>query len=159
MVGSSTAVTLAREETAMQVGEIVSGAPYSIQDDEPVLRAAQEMRTHNVGALPVFKGDKLVGIITDRDITIGCVAGGHSPAQCRVVEHMTADPVCIAPGASLEDAMQQMGREQVRRLCVADGEKLLGIVSLGDLAVRMADSEALARTLAEISQPVRMPLA
>ncbi|HEY8490252.1 MAG TPA: CBS domain-containing protein [Dehalococcoidia bacterium] len=139
----------------MQVREIMTQNPYCVQAGENVQRAAQEMKTHNVGVLPVCEGDNLIGIITDRDIVLECVAAGHTVNQCRVREHMTANPITIAPGASAEDALQMMAREQIRRLCVTEGNRVQGILSLGDLAVHMSGNQAVAQTLAAISEPVR----
>lgn len=139
----------------MQVREIMTQNPYCVQAGENIQRAAQEMKTHNVGSLPVCEGDNLIGIITDRDIVLECVAGGHTVDQCRVREHMTANPISITPNAQVEDALQLMAREQVRRLCVTEGNRVQGILSLGDLAVNMPGDQAVAQALASISQPVR----
>ena len=129
--------------------------PACIHPTDTILRAAQEMKMHNVGALPVFEETNLIGIITDRDIAVECVANGNPASECLVKDFMTADPICIGVDATLDEALLRMGQEQVRRLCVLDDGELAGIISLGDLAVRMADSLALAKALAQISQPVR----
>jgi CBS domain-containing protein len=141
----------------MQIRDIMTQNPACIHPTETILRAAQEMKMHNVGALPVFEDTRLVGIITDRDIAVECVATGNQPSDCYVRDYMTADPICIGADATIDEALIRMGQEQVRRLCVVDGGELAGIISLGDLAVRMADSLALAKALAQISQPVRTP--
>jgi CBS domain-containing protein len=129
--------------------------PYCLQVNESIQRAAQEMKTHNVGAVPVCEGENLIGIITDRDITVECVAAGTPASQCTVKEHMTASPISVSPDTSAEEALQTMAREQVRRLCVTEGNRVRGILSLGDLAVHMAGNQAVAQSLAAISEPVR----
>jgi len=141
----------------MQVSELMTPNPYCLDQNDSVLRAAQEMKKHNLGALAVCDNRRLSGIITDRDIVVSCVAGGHHPEDCKILEHMTANPISVSPDTSIQEALRRMGREQVRRLCVMDGDEIAGIVSLGDLAVRMADDIALAQTLGQISQPVRTP--
>jgi signal-transduction protein with cAMP-binding, CBS, and nucleotidyltransferase domain len=94
-------------------------------------------------------------VITDRDIAIECVATGNNPIDCLVKDYMTANPITIGPDEDTDEAYNLIGREQVRRLCVMENGKLIGIISLGDLAVQALDSQILARTLARISQPVR----
>jgi CBS domain-containing protein len=113
------------------------------------------MKLHNVGLLPVCDDGMLFGVITDRDIAVECVATGNHPVECLVKDFMTASPMTIGLDAETEEAMELMGREQVRRLCVMDDGRLVGIIALGDLAVQTLDTENVARTLARISQPVR----
>lgn len=138
----------------MRVCELMTPDPYCIEGNAPAHHAAQLMKRHGVGALPVFDDSGLVGIITDRDLVLECVAAGHAPT-CPVSEHMTADPVSIEAEAPAEEALRIMGQAQVRRLCVMHRDRLAGIVSLGDLAVHLEDTHNIARVLARISQPVR----
>jgi CBS domain-containing protein len=126
-----------------------------VRTNDTVQLAAQEMKLHNVGALPVCEENVLFGIITDRDIAVECVATGNNPIECLVRDYMTANPVCIGPDAGTEEALEIMGREQVRRLCVMEDGRFIGIISLGDLAVQALEAQNLARALARISQPVR----
>ena len=142
----------------MLIADVMTKPVCVLQPDDSVQLAAQEMRRHNVGAIPVGRHDELAGIITDRDIAIGCVAGGHRPEDCRIQEHMTAQPLTIHSGATAEEAIERMGREQVRRLCVVDDGHLQGMISLGDLAVRMSRQPAIAEALAQISSGVRSPI-
>lgn len=140
----------------MQVRELMTTNPYGVQASESVQHAAEQLRRHGVGALIVYDQSVPIGIITDRDITTGCVAAAHTEGACPVREHMTADPIGIAPDASTADALELMGAEQVRRLLVRDGAAVAGIITLGDLAVRSGDESAVGRALARISQPVRI---
>ncbi len=142
----------------MLVREFMTPNPHGIQAHDSARHAAEQMRRHGVGALPVFDHERLVGMITDRDIATGCVAAGHDSAACHVVQHMTADPVAVSEEASVEDALRVMAAEQVRRLAVMNGDRLVGIVALGDLAVRHPTHPEIARTLAEISEPIHVPL-
>ena len=139
----------------MKVREAMTPNPSCVRPNDMVLLAAQEMKLHNVGVLPVCDDGILFGIITDRDIAVECVATGNNPIDCLVKDYMTANPITISPEAGTEEAMDLMGREQVRRLCVMEDGKLIGIIALGDLAVQALDAQNLARTLARISQPVR----
>jgi CBS domain-containing protein len=139
----------------VKIREVMTQNPSCVRPNDTIQHAAQVMKLHNVGALPVCDDDVLFGIITDRDIAVECVATGNNPIDCLVKDYMTASPITINPDLDVEEAYDIMGREQVRRLCVMEDGKLLGIVSLGDLAVQALDAQTLARTLARISQPVR----
>jgi CBS domain-containing protein len=139
----------------MKVREAMTPNPTCVRPNDSVQVAAQEMKLHNVGVLPVCDDGILFGIITDRDIAVECVATGNNPIDCLVKDYMTASPITIGPESDVEEAYSLMGREQVRRLCVMEGGKLIGILSLGDLAVQALDAQQLSRTLARISQPVR----
>jgi CBS domain-containing protein len=139
----------------MKVREAMTSNPTCVRPNDNVQLAAQEMKLHNVGVLPVCDDGMLFGVITDRDIAVECVATGNNPIDCLVRDYMTATPITIGPDEDTDEAYELMGREQVRRLCVMDDGKLIGIISLGDLAVQALDAQILARTLARISQPVR----
>jgi CBS domain-containing protein len=139
----------------MKIREAMTPNPSCVRPNDTVQLAAQEMKLHNVGVLPVCDEGVLFGVITDRDIAVECVATGNNPIECLVKDYMTANPFTVSPDADTEEAYELMGREQVRRLCVMESGKLIGIISLGDLAVQALDAQQLSRTLARISQPVR----
>ena len=135
----------------MKISEAMTPNPRSVRSDATIRAAAEEMRTQNVGVLPVCDDNVLTGIITDRDIVVECIATDENPTECLVKDHMTANPVCISPDAEAEKGLQLMAQEQIRRLCVTDSGRLVGIVSLGDLAVQPLDANALASALTHIS--------
>lgn len=139
----------------MQVKEIFTREWYSVTPDDNLVHAAQAMKRHNVGVLPVVRDDRLLGVITDRDICVEAVSAACDPHQCQVRDFMTAEPITIAPEASLEDAANLMARQQVRRLPVTDQGRLVGMISVGDLAVNCVDDGVLANLLRKLSQPVR----
>ena len=139
----------------MKVRDIMTANPGCVTLNDTIEHAARMMKLQGVGAVPVCVDKTLFGIITDRDIAVECVASGRSPTDCRVKDYMTAEAISIGPDADAAEALELMGREQVRRLCVVDDQHLVGIVSLGDLAIHVPDADGLARTLALISQPVR----
>ncbi|MCY0875931.1 MAG: CBS domain-containing protein [Firmicutes bacterium] len=97
--------------------------------------AAKMMQQENVGAIPVTEGKKLVGIVTDRDIVVNCVAKGTHCAQTSVSSVMTRNPVTCSPETDAHEATHLMASEQIRRLPVVENGNIVGICSLGDLAV------------------------
>ncbi len=134
-----------------KVGEIMTRSVAVVQQDDSLQHAAQKMKTLNVGSLPVCDGDAMVGVVTDRDITVRGVAAGMIPQEARVSEVMTAEVHWCSESDSVQQAMELMGEAQVRRLAVLDeNRKIVGVVSLGDLATRQsAQTDA---TLREISE-------
>ena len=106
--------------------------------------------------LPVCDGDRLVGMITDRDITVRAVAGGDDPRTTRVQQVMTPEVIYCFDDADVKDVARQMEKNQVRRLPVLNQDKrLVGIVSLGDLAVRMGREKLAGEVLEHVSKPAR----
>ncbi|MPZ51069.1 MAG: CBS domain-containing protein [Dehalococcoidia bacterium] len=139
----------------MDVQEIMTPNPYCLNITDTIQHAAQEMKQHNIGVLPVCAGDTLAGIITDRDIVLGCVASGSLPGQCLVKEYMTANPFNVSPQTNIEEALQVMSREQIRRLCVIQNGHVVGMLSLGDLVQHLPNDSRISQALAQISEPVR----
>jgi CBS domain-containing protein len=135
------------------IQEIMTRDVQTISSQETVQRAAQLMDELNVGAIPVLDGDKLVGMITDRDITVRSVAAGQAPDATRVADVMSTDVRTCTPGQSVDEVLGQMGDVQIRRIPVLDEQshQVIGIVSLGDVATR--HSADVDRTLDEISTP------
>ena len=134
-----------------KVGEIMTRSVAVVQQDDSLQHAAQKMKTLNIGSLPVCDGDAMVGVVTDRDIAVRGVAAGMIPQEARVSEVMTAEVHWCSESDSVQQAMELMGEAQVRRLAVLDeNRKIVGVVSLGDLATRQsAHTDA---TLREISE-------
>ena len=120
-----------------KISEVMTRGVEVIRPAETLQRAAQRMDELNVGALPVCDGQKLVGMITDRDITVRATAAGMDPNATSVFEVMTEQTRWCTEEQSVDEVMKQMADVQIRRLPVLDGQRqLVGIVSLGDLAVR-----------------------
>lgn len=126
-----------------------------VAPSDSLAMVASEMKRHNVGVMPVCEGEKLVGLITDRDIVIECVAAGANPRECKVGEFMSGELICGTPDMSVADAGHLMASEQIHRLPVVEGDRLVGMVSLGDLALHARDDAIVAQTLRGISIPVR----
>lgn len=119
------------------VNQIMSTDVRVIEPGASLREAAQLMQQLDVGALPLCRGKPLLGMVTDRDITIRGVATGMAPDTATVAEVMTEDLQFCTEDQATEDVMLTMGHAQVRRLPVIDVERrLVGIVSLGDMALR-----------------------
>jgi CBS domain-containing protein len=120
----------------------------------PLDKAAERMKDLNVGSLPVCDNDRLVGIITDRDITVRATSLSLDPATTRVADVMTPVIHFCYEDQDIEEAAALMKEKQIRRLPVLDANRrLVGIVSLGDLAVQGRDDSLSGETLEEISKP------
>lgn len=117
-----------------------------------VYEVATKMRDWNVGAIPIVDGEKLVGMITDRDIVVRGVAEKH-PGSTKVEDIMTDNLITVTPDTTTKEAARLMAENQVRRLPVVEGERLVGIVALGDLAVRDLSDDQAGQALSEISEP------
>ncbi len=103
--------------------------------DSPVSEVAQQMRDMDCGFMPLAENDKMVGMITDRDITVRAVAEGKNPAECKARDCMTAKTYYCYDDQDVEEVCNNMGEIQVRRLPVVNRDKrLVGVVSMGDLA-------------------------
>lgn len=138
----------------MKISEIMSERVVTIDQREPVIAAARLLKRMNLGALPVTdRSGKLVGMLTDRDIVVRCVAAGGDPREMTVGDIMSRGVVTASPESEVSDAARRMGRGQVRRLPVVEGGKLVGMLSLADMA-RRCDMEA-AAALADISSNLR----
>ena len=127
-----------------------------ITPEESVAVAARLMARHNIGALPVQARDgSLCGIVTDRDLVLRCTALERPAAETSVARVMTGRVASIAPTASLVQAADKMSREQVRRLPVVEGRRLVGMVTLGDLSHRDDYAMEAAEALSEITVNVK----
>ena len=136
----------------MKVSEVMTRDVQTIQPDQTAQQAASFMLSADAGSIPVTEGDRLIGMITDRDIAVRGVARGHGP-DTPVRELMSNDIVCVRLDEDCEEVASKMSEAQVRRLPVIDEqERLCGIVSLGDLA-RETDSETAEQALEGVSQP------
>lgn len=106
---------------------------WTVSPDASVFEAIQSMADRNIGALLVMKGDQLVGVVTERDYTRRVALKGKSSREIRVEEIIDKPPLSVTPSHSVEDCMKLMTTRRVRHLPVLEGDKLAGIVSIGDL--------------------------
>jgi CBS domain-containing protein len=117
-----------------------------------VYEVAVKMKELNVGAIPIVDENKLVGMITDRDIVVRGVAEKH-PGSTKVEDIMSSKLVTISPDATTQEAAKMMAEHQIRRLPVVEGDNIVGIVSLGDFAIREKTDDQAKEALTEISEP------
>lgn len=137
----------------MKISEIMSKEVISLSVDDTVEHAALLMKDHNIGSIPVNTNEKIVGIVTDRDIILRGVAEGKDLKMQKVREIMTSNPVVGNENLNVEDAARIMSERQIRRLPIVNNNSLVGIVSLGDIAVEPNLKEQASGALSEISIP------
>ncbi len=137
----------------MKISEIMSSDVQTIAPDQPIQQAARVMLDQDTGAIPVGEGERLIGMVTDRDITVRAVAEGRGP-DTPVREVMSERLLFAWDDQDVEDVALQMSDAQVRRMPVLsrEGERLVGIVSIGDLATQ-GDSDAAEAALSGVSEP------
>ena len=136
----------------MKLRDIMSREIASINSNDSIEKAAQLMKQHNVGSIPVCNQNNIVGIITDRDIALRSVASGQANQQS-VSEVMTANPVVGTPDMDVHEAVRIMSDKQIRRLPVVENNSLVGIVSLGDISVEPKLQDNAETALKNISKP------
>ncbi|MGW2051165.1 CBS domain-containing protein [Streptomyces sp. NPDC001858] len=123
-------------------GDIMHRGAQWIPAHQTLDRAAQLMRELNVGALPISDQDeRLCGILTDRDIVVGCVAMGHDPAKVTAGEMAQGTPRWIDAGADVGEVLQEMQDHQIRRLPVIEDKRLVGMISEADLARHLTEDQ------------------
>ena len=135
------------------IQDVMTRDVQRISPEDSVRKAAQMMDQFNVGSIPVVDGDKLVGMITDRDITVRATAKGLAPDSTRVGDVMSTDVRTCKANQSVEEVLADMGSVQIRRVPVIDQatHSLVGIVSLGDMATKQ--SKGTEQALQAISSP------
>src|ERR687894_2248246 len=139
----------------MQLKDIMTPKPDCVRPDDTLQEAARKMRDLDVGPLPVCgDDDRLAGMITDRDITVRAVAEGKDPTTTPVREAMTEEIIYCFEDQDAQEAARTMQERQVRRLVVLNRDKrLVGIVSLGDLATESGDKLKTGEVLQDVSEP------
>jgi CBS domain-containing protein len=137
----------------MNVRDVMTERPRCASPDTPLAQVAELMEAADVGAIPVVDGDRLAGMITDRDIVIRAIAKGKDPRGMATSEISSGELVTVGPDHDLSDALQLMAQHQVRRLPVVDDEnRLVGVVSQADIALEAQD-KSVGEMVAEISKP------
>ena len=137
----------------MKVSEIMSRNVECISGDTSIKDAAETMRSVDVGFLPVCEGDHVIGILTDRDITIRHVADGQNPYRVKVREIMTPDALYCFEDQDIEEVGRFMQEHEVRRVLIFDrARQLVGVVSLGDISKASGEQTLAGETLKEIAE-------
>lgn len=134
-----------------QVRDVMTLNPASCASQAPVADAAKLMAKEDVGPIPVVEGERLVGLLTDRDIVVRVVAEGRDPEATTVGEVASSSLTTVAPDEDLDRALQLLAEQRVRRLPVVEGEKLVGIVAQADIA-RRGDDVQTGQVVEQISE-------
>ena len=139
----------------MKIREIMTRQVVSAEPDTTLEEIATIMRDENVGAVPIMEGRELLGIITDRDIVVRCIAEGKHASECRAEDILSEELEIVDPNIEVEKAAEMMSGSQVRRLPVVENGELVGMVSLGDIAVKRNDDRLSGDALEGISRGVK----
>ena len=138
----------------MLVAHLMTRNVEVISQDASLKEAAEKMRELDIGVLPVLDGDQLVGIVTDRDITVRATAEGRDPSGTRVREAMTSQVAYCFDSEETQDAVEIMKQEQVRRLVVLDHDQnIVGIVSIADLALDSSNDRLIGEVVRHVTDP------
>ena len=137
----------------MKIRDVMTRSVELVNPDTSLQEAARTMRETDTGFLPVGENDRLVGTLTDRDITIRAVAEGRDPKSAKVRDAMSEELVYVFEDAETAEAADLMAQRQIRRLPVLNQDKrLVGVVSLGDLATRTPDDDVVGQTVQDVSK-------
>ncbi|MGN6712297.1 CBS domain-containing protein [Anaerocolumna jejuensis] len=137
----------------MKVKDIMSTDIACVSCSDSVEKCAQLMKQHDVGSIPVCDNEKVVGIVTDRDLTLRSIAESQDWKSQKVSDVMTKSPSLGSPDMNVRDAAEIMSREQIRRLPIVENNSLVGIVALSDISLEPALSDSAEDTLRDISRP------
>lgn len=135
------------------VNDVMIRNVVTIDASATLLQAAEAMRDANVGMLPVMEGDVLRGIVTDRDLVVRAMTRDIRPSEVSVDQCLSEPPRCAEPEWSLDEAMEEMARQQVGRLPIVDADgRVLGVVTLSSLALRSPKQQEALQTAQEVSR-------
>jgi CBS domain-containing protein len=150
----ASAYRLRKGSVSMKISEIMTSTVRSLQPESSVQEAAQLMKDYEIGALPICDNGRIVGIVTDRDITIRGVAAGLDAGKTPIRRVMSTNVAYCFDNDDVDDVVRIMEAQQVRRLPILNASlQLAGIVTLGDVAVRTKNSDIAGETLQQISLP------
>jgi CBS domain-containing protein len=137
----------------MNIRDVMTSNPQSVSPSDTIQSAARIMRDEDIGAVPVVDNGRPVGIVTDRDIVLRAVADGELDRRVRDI--VSGEVVTVRPDTSTQEAARLMSDHQVRRLPVVENDRLVGIVSIGDLAVKDTPEKYVGQALQNISEGVK----
>ena len=136
-----------------RAGDVMTRNPETVSEKDSVRDAAQIMANRETGVVPVVDGKKVIGMVTDRDIVVRLVAAGKDCSSARISDVMTRHVRAVKEDTPLDDVMKLMSDAQVRRIPVVDrNDEIIGIVSVGDLAVETGESHKVGKTVTQISE-------
>ncbi|MGE0173191.1 MAG: CBS domain-containing protein [Oligoflexales bacterium] len=138
----------------MKISDIMTPSTALVTPEDNIKDACEKMSIEDVGFLPVCDGEKIRGVITDRDVAIRGVAKNYNPNDCKVRDIMSPDVIYVFEDQDSEEALRLMEEQQIRRLVVLSrNKKLVGVLSLGDVSTRFRDQKRVGKTLEGISMP------
>ncbi len=144
---------MAQTRNEQRVRDVMTRNPETVNEKDSVRDAAQIMANRDTGVVPVVDGRKVIGMVTDRDIVVRLVAAGKECGNARVSDVMTRHVRCVKEDSPVDDVMQLMSNAQVRRVPVVDrNDEIVGIVSVGDLAVETGESQKVGKIVTQISE-------
>jgi CBS domain-containing protein len=137
-----------------RVRDVMTPDPQCVRDSDSIMDAARIMQNADTGVVPVVDGgNKIVGMITDRDIVVRLIAAGKDPQKARVNEAMTKSVRKVDQDAKIDEVVELMSNAQIRRVPVVNGDnEIVGIVSLADLATGQTKTDKVGKTVGEISE-------
>jgi CBS domain-containing protein len=138
----------------MNIRDVMTPNPKTVSPNDPIQQAARIMRDEDTGVVPVVENGRPVGMVTDRDIVIRAVADGSQTTR-PVRDIVTGTVIAARPDMSTREASELMSEHQIRRLPVVENDRLVGIVSLGDIAVKEGRDSRTGDTLQSISEGVK----
>jgi len=124
-----------------KVADVMTQRPRAVAPQTPLTEVAKVMEAEDVGAVPLVEGDRLVGIVTDRDIVVRAIAQGKDPSGMPASEVSSRELLTVGPDDDLADALQVMAQYQVRRLAVTAEDRLVGVLSQADIAMQGKDKD------------------
>ena len=139
----------------MKVRDVMTTNVVTAMPETTLEEIAMMMKTEDTGAIPVVDEGALIGIVTDRDIVVRCVADGRDPSEVSAEDIITEDVEVVDRDTDAAEALEIMGRRQIRRLPVVENGELVGMVSLGDLAVKQGDERDTGEALKDVSRGVK----
>lgn len=139
------------QSTVKTVKEIMSEDCVTLTLQDNIFEAAVKMKQHDIGFIPVLEGKKLIGVVTDRDLVIRGYAEKHSGSTA-IKEVLSEQVTTVSPSTSVDEAAKLMANEQIRRLPVVENGDLVGIVAIGDMAVRTKFEDEAGEALSKISE-------
>ncbi len=134
------------------VRHAMTPSPQTVSPDMNAADAAGLMRSEDIGVLPVVEDDKLIGLVTDRDLVLRVLADRKDPMESRIGDILTRSPVTVTPDMKLSEARELMEKHQIRRLPVMKGDELVGILSIGDVAWQDASTREVGEALKAVSE-------
>ena len=137
----------------MQIKNIMSEQIISVAPDDKLRDVVQQMRDHDIGCVPVYDGEKVCGMITDRDVVLRCLGENRNPDDMSAAQIMTENPLSVSSEQDVEQAAKIMGEKQVKRLPVVDDGELVGMISMADIARMPQFDMEVAHALAELCMP------